>query len=78
MHTLSDMRCRGKYLSPNTCLCLILNLIWFEFCDYQNIGLLRNINNIHKHYLYQHGGLGLGSWGLALKTWNKKRYKWLS
>ena len=53
MHTLSDIRCRGKYLSPNTCLCLILDLIWFKFCDYQNIGLLRNINNIHKHYLYQ-------------------------
>ena len=53
MHTLSDIRCRGKYLLPNTCLRLNLDLIWFEFCDYQNIGLLRDINNIFKHYLYQ-------------------------
>jgi hypothetical protein len=53
MHTLSDIRCRGKYLLPNTCLRFNLDLISFEFCDYQNIGLLRNINNVLRHYLYQ-------------------------
>lgn len=54
MHTLSDIRCRGKYLLLNTYLHLNLVLIWFKFCDYQNIELLRNINNVFKHYLYQH------------------------
>jgi hypothetical protein len=53
IHTLSESVGYNDILSLNTYLCNDFTFNDFRFCDRQNIGISRNINNVFTHYLYQ-------------------------